>query len=65
MSDERFSFANRSHLSLLVAIMVHMGALCDACGTGTRATSKRWAKCLKCGKRIERKDPNQLSAGGT
>lgn len=52
---ERFSLANKRHLSLVLAIMVASGSMCPKCGHGTRATSKRWAKCKKCGERVPRR----------
>lgn len=53
---ERFSFANLDHLKLFVAVLGHTGAMCPKCGFATRKTSKNWAKCKKCGMRVERRD---------
>jgi len=54
--SERFSLANRGHLSLFVGILLRDGALCPSCGYGTRKTSKRWATCKRCGERVARGD---------
>ena len=51
---EKFSFANEDHLNLFIGLLVHQGAMCPKCGYGTRVTSKRWAKCKRCGERVER-----------
>ena len=51
-----FSLANSNHLALVLACMMFSGGMCPKCGHGTRVTSKRWAKCKKCGKRCERRD---------
>lgn len=50
-----FSLANRDHLELFVGLLILKGAMCPKCGHGTRVTSKRWAKCKKCGERVERR----------
>jgi len=52
---ERFSLANLGHLELFLTILLYEGSLCPECGHSTRATSKRWARCKKCGHRVERK----------
>lgn len=43
-------------LGLMVGLLFHTGAMCPKCGFGTRRTSKRWAKCKKCGERVERRE---------
>lgn len=48
--------ATKTGLSLFVGLLAHTGALCPKCGFGTRVTSKRWAKCKKCGERAERRE---------
>jgi exosome complex RNA-binding protein Csl4 len=53
--DAKFSLANRNHLGLVLAILIHIGGMCPKCGHGTRSTSKKWAVCKKCGNRCERK----------
>lgn len=35
-------------------LLVGSGAMCPHCGWGTRATSKNWARCKKCGERVKR-----------
>lgn len=52
--SERFSFANKKHLETFVGLLCFTGALCPKCGFGTRYTSKRWARCKKCGERVAR-----------
>jgi hypothetical protein len=47
--------ANKTGLALMLALLLHTGALCEKCGSGTRKTSKRWAKCRACGHRNERR----------
>lgn len=47
--------ATQQGLDLLISLLVHCGSLCPKCGFGTRATSKRWARCKYCGARVERK----------
>lgn len=56
---EKLSLANRGHLALVVGALVVMGAMCPTCGHGTRATSKCWARCKKCGERVRRRPLNE------
>lgn len=46
--------SNRIGIALVLTELLTMGALCPACGHGTRVTSKRWARCKKCGERVQR-----------
>lgn len=46
--------ARRDGIAFLVGFLVGSGAMCPTCGHGTRVTSKRWARCKKCGKRVPR-----------
>lgn len=48
--------ATKQGLELMIAALIYSGAMCPKCGYGTRKTSKRWAKCKKCGERVERKE---------
>ena len=48
--------ATQQGLDMMLTLLVHTGAMCPKCGFGTRRTSKRWAKCKKCGERVERKE---------
>lgn len=48
-------FASKRGIELILALLFHTGAMCDQCGHGTRVTSKRWARCKKCGARVERR----------
>jgi len=41
-------------LGLVLGLLAASGAMCPKCGHGTRATSKKWARCKKCGERVER-----------
>ena len=60
------SAANRQHplatvtgLGLVLGFLLRDGAMCPKCGYGTRATSKRWARCKRCGERVARRQlPN-------
>lgn len=59
---EEFRLCKRPHMELFLAILVSTGAICPECGHGTRVTSKRWARCKKCDKRVERRPvPSPLS----
>jgi hypothetical protein len=48
--------ATKDGLELFVGLLFHIGAMCPKCSYGTRVTSKRWAKCKKCGERVERRE---------
>ena len=48
--------AHKDGPRLLVAILTYQGDMCPKCGHGTRVTSKRWARCKKCGERVRRRD---------
>lgn len=54
MADRKFSLSRMDDMALFLGLLVKQGAVCPACGYGTRATSKRWAKCKKCGERVRR-----------
>lgn len=54
--------ATQQGLDLFVGVLLHKGAMCPVCFYGTRATSKRWAKCKKCGERVERRNLDALIA---
>lgn len=62
MTEERFSLANKRHLSAMIGILVLSGAMCPKCGHGTRRTSKRWAKCKQCGERVARQSIEDAGA---
>lgn len=62
MTERQLTREEREHplatergLALFVGLLVLQGAMCPKCGHGTRVTSKRWARCKKCGERVERK----------
>lgn len=59
---ERFTLTNRSHLELFIAVLAAIGAICPKCGSGTRKTSKRWARCKKCNERVPRRELSELEA---
>ena len=46
--------ATKIGIEMMVAMLLHDGAMCHKCGYGTRVTSKRWAKCKRCGERWQR-----------
>lgn len=41
-------------MQVLFGLLLASGAICPKCGFGTRATSKNWARCKKCGERVHR-----------
>ena len=44
-----------NHPNLLVfGLLMASGAMCPKCGFGTRVKGKKWARCKKCGGRVER-----------
>lgn len=56
MTAERFTLANRHHLTYFVGLLIADGALCPKCLKGARKTSKNWARCKNatCGHRFRR-----------
>ena len=46
--------AHKQGINLVLGLLTASGAMCPKCGYGTRATSKKWARCKKCGERVER-----------
>lgn len=48
--------ATEGGLKAMLLTLIQSGAMCGECGYGTRVTSKRWARCLQCGKRVARKE---------
>lgn len=53
--EREHPLATQKGLNLMVALLFHTGAMCPKCSYGTRRTSERWAKCKKCGERVERR----------
>lgn len=53
--ERKHPLATKRGIGLFVGLLIYTGAMCPKCGFGTRATSKRWAKCKKCGERVERR----------
>ena len=51
---------NQKGLELFVSLLMYQGAMCPKCNYGTRVTSKRWARCKKCGERVERRSLDDL-----
>lgn len=47
--------AHRDGVALMLTLLMGSGAMCPSCGHGTRVTSKRWARCKACGKRVSRR----------
>lgn len=47
-----YPFATKTGIELLFAMLLHEGAMCPKCGFGTKKTSKRWARCKRCGERV-------------
>ena len=54
--------ATLTGLGLVLIFLLRDGAMCPKCGHGTRATSQRWARCKKCGERVQRM-PNAAREG--
>jgi len=50
----RYPLATKSGIELMFAMLLHSGTMCPKCGYGTRNTSKKWAKCKRCGERVSR-----------
>jgi uncharacterized protein (DUF983 family) len=48
--------ATKGGLELFVGLLCYTGALCPKCSYGTRAISKKWRKCKKCGTKVERRE---------
>lgn len=53
--ERKHPLATERGVLLFTGILVHMGAMCPKCGFGTRVTSKRWARCKRCGERCARR----------
>ena len=53
--DNPHILARKDGIELVLGLLFHSGAMCPKCGYGTRAKSKKWAECKKCGTRVERK----------
>ena len=47
--------ATENGLQKVLGVLLYLGAMCPKCGHGTKVTSKRWAKCKRCGERVERR----------
>jgi hypothetical protein len=59
----RHPLATQDGISLVYALLFVSGSMCPDCGYGTRATSKRWARCKKCGRsRIPRCSMDEAAA---
>ena len=46
--------AHKGGIELVFGLLMASGAMCPKCGFGTRVTSKKWARCKKCGERVGR-----------
>lgn len=57
--------ATKSGLQVFVELLLYKGAMCPKCMHGTRVTSKRWAKCKKCGARVQRRSLDDLKESET
>jgi tRNA(Ile2) C34 agmatinyltransferase TiaS len=53
--------ASERGLAVFLALLFGSGAMCPKCGFGTRVTSKRWARCKKCGGRVERRPMEEVA----
>ena len=54
--------ATKTGINLMGALLMGSGAMCPKCCHGTRVTSKRWARCKKCGERVERRKMEDVAA---
>lgn len=54
MSERSPILATEQGVAATVGVMLFMGGICPDCGSGTRVTSKRWARCKACGRRVQR-----------
>ena len=54
--EAKHPLVTKRGLNLMVTLLFHTGAMCPKCTHGTRVISKRWAKCKKCGERVERRE---------
>lgn len=50
---QRYPFATKTGIELMFSMLLHQGDMCPKCGFATRKTSKRWAKCKRCGERVQ------------
>lgn len=57
--------AHRGGIETVIGLLIYSGGMCPKCGHGTRCTSKKWARCKKCGNRVARRDfpPNDQDQG--
>lgn len=53
--------AHRDGPRALLAVLIYEGAMCPKCGYATRVTSKRWARCKRCGERVRRRELPQTT----
>ena len=54
-ATKRYPFATKTGIENLFNILLYQGYMCPECGYGTKVTSKNWARCKNCNKRVERK----------
>lgn len=52
----RNPLATRSGLAAMIALLLADGSMCPSCGYATRTTSRRWARCKRCGERVARQE---------
>ncbi|MEK6879227.1 MAG: hypothetical protein AABY22_06435 [Nanoarchaeota archaeon] len=45
----RYPLATKTGIEMMIAMLLHDGAMCPKCGYGTGVTSKIWTKWKKCG----------------
>ena len=58
----RHPLATATGINLMGALLMGSGAMCPKCCHGTRVTSKRWARCKKCGERVPRRKMEDVAA---
>ncbi len=57
----RNPLASLTGITLVTHLLLESGALSPCCGFGTRVTSKRWARCKKCGGRVVRRGMDSVA----
>lgn len=62
MTPQPHVLAQKDGIMLVGLLLLGSGAQCRRCGYGTRATSKNWARCKRCGERVRRIPMEEVAA---
>jgi len=54
--QQKYPLATKTGIEMMITMLIVSGAMCHKCGYGTKKTSKRWARCKRCGERVEIKE---------